>query len=81
MAARSSRRKFLRKLATGLPALAAGGALAHTGVLLAKGKKRAGDFPGDPADRVLVATAVLESARLVTRDSRIRKYAGVDCVW
>jgi len=39
------------------------------------------DFPGDPADRVLVATAVLESARLVTRDSRIRKYAGVDCVW
>jgi len=49
MAARSSRRKFLRKLATGLPALAAGGALAHTGVLLAKGKKGAGDFPGDAA--------------------------------
>ena len=49
MAARSSRRKFLRKLATGLPALAAGGALAHTGVLLAKGKRRPSDFPGDPA--------------------------------
>jgi len=39
------------------------------------------DFPGDPADRVIVATAVLESARLVTRDSRIRKYLGVDAVW
>jgi len=48
MAARSSRRKFLRKLATGLPALAAGGALAHTGVLVAKGKNGS-KFPGDAA--------------------------------
>jgi len=48
MAARSSRRKFLRRLAAGLPALAAGGALAHTGVLLAKGKKGS-KFTGDPA--------------------------------
>src|SRR3972149_5312148 len=49
MGQKSSRRKFLRKLVTSLPALAAGGALAHTGVLLAKGKKGAGDFPGDAA--------------------------------
>jgi len=48
MAARSSRRKFLRKLAAGLPALAAGGALAHTGVLVAKGKNGS-KFPGDAA--------------------------------
>src|SRR3972149_4946211 len=48
MGQKSSRRKFLRKLATGLPALAAGGALAHTGVLVAKGKNGS-KFPGDPA--------------------------------
>src|SRR3990170_1912717 len=48
MGQKSSRRKFLRKLVTSLPALAAGGALAHTGVLLAKGKKGS-KFPGDPA--------------------------------
>jgi len=49
MGQKSSRRKFLRKLAAGLPALAAGGALAHTGTLLAIGKKKVSEFPGDPA--------------------------------
>ena len=39
------------------------------------------DFPGDPADPVIVATALLESAGLVTRDSRIRDYPGVETVW
>jgi PIN domain nuclease of toxin-antitoxin system len=39
------------------------------------------DFPGDPADRVIVATAQLESAVLVTRDSRIREYPGIETVW
>jgi PIN domain nuclease of toxin-antitoxin system len=39
------------------------------------------DFPGDPADRVIVATAVLDSAVLVTRDSRIRGYPGIETVW
>lgn len=39
------------------------------------------DFPGDPADRVIVATALLESATLVTRDKKIREYPGVDTVW
>ena len=39
------------------------------------------DFPGDPADRVIVATALLESAALVTRDGKIRDYAGVETVW
>ena len=48
MAVRASRRKFLRKLAAGLPALAAGGALAHMG-LTAKRGKSGSQFPGDPA--------------------------------
>jgi len=39
------------------------------------------DFPGDPADRVIAATSILNSASLVTKDSRIRDYAGVTTVW
>jgi molybdopterin-containing oxidoreductase family iron-sulfur binding subunit len=48
MATKSSRRKFLGKLASGLPALAAGGALAHMGVLATRKKNGASAFPGDP---------------------------------
>jgi len=40
-----------------------------------------GGFHGDPADRVIVATAMLESAALVTRDDRIRRYPGVTTAW
>ena len=39
------------------------------------------DFPGDPADRVIVATALLEPAVLVTRDGKIREYPGVETAW
>lgn len=38
-------------------------------------------FPGDPADRLIVATAVLESAALVTKDERIQGFAGVRAIW
>jgi PIN domain nuclease of toxin-antitoxin system len=38
-------------------------------------------FPGDPADRLIVATAILESATLVTKDDRIRGFPGVRTVW
>jgi PIN domain nuclease of toxin-antitoxin system len=38
-------------------------------------------FPGDPADRLIVATAILESGLLVTKDERIRQFAGVRTVW
>lgn len=38
-------------------------------------------FPGDPADRVIVATAILESARLITKDEKIRDYPAIDCAW
>jgi PIN domain nuclease of toxin-antitoxin system len=34
-----------------------------------------GDFHGDPADRIIVASAALRSATLVTRDDRILSYA------
>ena len=44
----ASRRSFLRKMAAGLPALAAGGLLTHIG-LTAKRGKNGSKFPGDPA--------------------------------
>jgi molybdopterin-containing oxidoreductase family iron-sulfur binding subunit len=47
MAGKASRRNFLRKIAAGLPALAAGGALAHIGITSKQGKNGS-KFPGDP---------------------------------
>lgn len=38
-------------------------------------------FPGDPADRLIVATAQIESAPLVTRDDRIHQASLVTTVW
>jgi PIN domain nuclease of toxin-antitoxin system len=38
-------------------------------------------FHDDPADRLIVATAMAEGARLVTKDARIRAYAGVTSIW
>lgn len=39
------------------------------------------EFHGDPADRLIVATAILEAATLVTKDDRIRNYPAVTTVW
>jgi PIN domain nuclease of toxin-antitoxin system len=36
-----------------------------------------GEFHGDPADRILVATATAYGAQIVTRDKGIREYAKV----
>ena len=38
-------------------------------------------FPGYPADRLIVATALVEGAPVVTRDSRIRRAAVVETIW
>ena len=40
-----------------------------------------GRFHGDPADRLIVATAILESAVLVTKDPLIRKYEALSTTW
>jgi PIN domain nuclease of toxin-antitoxin system len=40
-----------------------------------------GSFHGDPADRMIVATARAESAPLVTADQRIRAYRHVRTIW
>ena len=34
------------------------------------------DFHGDPADRLIVSTAIIHGLRVVTRDERIIDYAG-----
>jgi PIN domain nuclease of toxin-antitoxin system len=33
-----------------------------------------GEFHGDPADRILVATAIIDGARLLTKDRQILEY-------
>ena len=38
-------------------------------------------FPGDPADRMIYATARAEGADLVTRDRRLRDYDPRATVW
>jgi PIN domain nuclease of toxin-antitoxin system len=40
-----------------------------------------GDIPGDPADRIITATAHAVSARLITADDKLRLAASVDVVW
>ena len=39
------------------------------------------DFHGDPADRLVVATALQRRAVVLTKDDRIRSCELVDCVW
>jgi len=39
------------------------------------------DFPGDPADRVIAATAILESAVLLTKDDKLHGRAGLSAEW
>ena len=38
-------------------------------------------FPGDPADRMIYATARAEGADLVTRDRRLRDYDPRGTLW
>ncbi len=39
------------------------------------------DFHGDPADRLIVATALELDAALVTKDDRLRSWEGIVTVW
>ena len=40
------------------------------------------DFPhADPADRIIIATALSLGARLVTKDEKLRRYSLADTVW
>jgi PIN domain nuclease of toxin-antitoxin system len=40
-----------------------------------------GSFPGDPADRFIVATALEMKVPVITRDERIAKWGHVETIW
>jgi PIN domain nuclease of toxin-antitoxin system len=40
-----------------------------------------GQLHSDPADRIIVATALMRGVPVVTKDRRIRKYAKVQSIW
>ena len=40
-----------------------------------------GSFPEDPADRFIVATALEMRMPLVTKDTRIKKWGGIETIW
>ena len=39
------------------------------------------DFPGDPADRLIVCTASALGANLVSADDRLRRTPGISVIW
>ena len=61
-------RSWLAQLATRVRTVAITPAIADTAVALPS------TFPGDPADRLIFATAVEHGWRLVTKDNRIRRH-------
>ena len=52
-----------------------------TGALCARAMGLAAYFPSDPADRLIVATALLEGIPLVTADDEIRRSKAVTTIW
>jgi PIN domain nuclease of toxin-antitoxin system len=40
-----------------------------------------GQQHNDPADRIIIATALMRGVPIVTKDRRIRKYAKVQSIW
>lgn len=49
--------------------------------LLSRAAQLDGAMHGDPFDRIIVATALLHGAPVVTRDDRIRAWGGVRTIW
>lgn len=50
-------------------------------IAVAAGLLDAQDFPGDPADRVIYATARASGASLVTRDEALHRFDARTAVW
>lgn len=63
-------RSWLEQLGTQVRTIGLTPAIAHTAVALPS------SFPGDPADRLIYATAIECGWRLVTKDGRLRGHRG-----
>ena len=50
-------------------------------IAVAAGLLDAQDFPGDPADRIIYATAKAAGASLVTRDQALRRFDARTAIW
>jgi len=68
-------RSWLDQLAAQVQTIAITPAIAETAVSLPA------SFPGDPADRLIYATAVENGLTLVTKDGRLRKQGRSVAVW
>lgn len=66
---------WLDQLSAQVRTLAITPAVADTAASLAPG------FPGDPADRLIYATAVQHGLKLVTKDQRLRNHGRTVAVW
>ncbi len=55
--------------------------LALTPAVAVKAAELPADFPGDPADRLITATATLHSALLITKDRSLREASIVRTAW
>jgi PIN domain nuclease of toxin-antitoxin system len=40
-----------------------------------------GPLHADPADRIIIATALTRGLPIVTKDRKIRDYPGIQCIW
>ncbi len=52
-----------------------------TGVIAERSMLFTSNYPKDPTDRIIGATALVHGARLVTADRAIRASGEVNCVW
>lgn len=68
-------RSWLDRLAAQVRTVAVTPAIAETAVNLPA------SFPGDPADRLIYATAVERGLPLVTKDDRLRRHPGSVATW
>ena len=55
--------------------------LAVNGAIAERSVRFGSNYPKDPADRLIGATAIVHGAQLVTADGKIRRSGEVDCVW
>jgi PIN domain nuclease of toxin-antitoxin system len=72
---RTSLPAFLRQVERTFTILPVTGAIAELTMAFSSA------YPRDPVDRVIGATALANSCKLVTKDESIRRSGEVDCVW